>query len=90
MSPRALDIRRDPLVYGQLKFGLWDPETETYIAGAKLEVAGQVVKTDKDGQVDIFVPLENQRKTYQVKAGFPLYSDMLTMPLGEGVVIEKM
>ena len=86
----TLDIRRDPLVYGQLKFGLWNPETETYIAGAKLEVAGQVVKTDKDGQVDIFVPLENQRKTYQVKAGFPLYSDMLTMPLGEGVVIEKM
>lgn len=86
----TLNIRRDPLVYGQLKFGLWNPETETYIAGAKLEVAGQVVKTDKDGQVDIFVPLENQRSTYQVKAGFPLINDMLTMPLGEGVVIEKL
>ncbi len=86
----ALDIRRDPSVYGNVKFGLWDPETETFISGTRLEVAGQVVTTDKEGQVSLFVPLEQQRKTYQVKAPFPLYNDIITMPCGESDVIEKL
>ena len=86
----TLDIRRDPSVYGNVKFGLWDPETETFISGTRLEVAGQVVTTDKEGQVSLFVPLEQQRKTYQVKAPFPLYNDIITMPCGESDVIEKL
>ena len=86
----TLDIRRDPSVYGNVKFGLWDPETETFISGTRLEVAGQVVTTDKEGQVSLFVPLEQQRKTYQVKAPLPLYNDIITMPCGESDVIEKL
>lgn len=86
----TLDIRRDPSVYGHVKFGLWNPETESFIPGAKLEIAGQVVTTDKGGLVDMFVPLENQRKSYHVKAGFPLYNDVLSMPCGENDVIEKL
>ena len=86
----TLDIRRDPSVYGNVKFGLWDPETETFISGTRLEVAGQVVTTDKEGQISLFVPLEQQRKTYQVKAPFPLYNDIITMPCGESDVIEKL
>lgn len=86
----TLDIRRDAAVYGNVKFGLWNPETETFIGGVKLEVAGQTVTTDKDGQVSMFVPLEQQRKTYQVKAPFPLYNDMITMPCGESDVIERL
>ncbi len=86
----TLNIHRDPKVYGQVSFGLWNPETETFITGTKLEVAGQVVTTDKEGHVSLFVPLEKQRKTYQVKAPFPLYNDMLTMPCGESDVLEKL
>ncbi len=48
------------------------------------------ITTDKDGHVSLTVPLEKQRKTYQVKAEFPLYNDMITMPCGENDVIEKM
>ena len=86
----TLDIRRDPTVYGNVKFGLWNPETETFIGGVKLEIAGQTVTTDKDGLVSMFVPLEQQRKTYQVKAPFALYNDMISMPCGESDVIEKL
>lgn len=86
----TLNIHRDPKVYGQVSFGLWNPETETFITGTRLEVAGQVVTTDKEGHVSLFVPLEKQRKTYQVKAPFPLYNDMLTMPCGESDVLEKL
>lgn len=86
----TLDIRRDPEVYGHVRFGLWDPETETFISGTKLEIAGQTAITDNDGQVSIFVPLEKQRGSYQVKAPFPLYNDVITMPCGESDVIEKL
>ncbi len=86
----TLNIHRDPAVYGNVKFGLWNPETETFITGVKLEVAGQVATTDKDGQVTLFVPLEQQRKSYQVKAPFPLIDDMLSMPCGESDVIQKL
>lgn len=86
----TLNIHRDPKVYGQVSFGLFNPETETFITGTRLEVAGQVVTTDKEGHVSLFVPLEKQRKTYQVKAPFPLYNDMLTMPCGESDVLEKL
>ena len=86
----TLNIHRDPKVYGQVSFGLWNPETETFITGTRLEVAGQVVTTDKEGHVSLFVPLEKQRKSYQVKAPFPLYNDMLTMPCGESDVLEKL
>lgn len=86
----TLDIRRDPTVYGNVKFGLWNPVTETFIGGVKLEIAGQTMTTDKDGQVSMFVPLEQQRKTYQVKAPFALYNDIIAMPCGESDVIEKL
>lgn len=84
----TIDIRRNPAVYGDVKFGLWNPETETFIGGAKLEIAGQTVTTNADGQVSLFVPLEQQRRSYQVKAAFPLYNDVITMPCGENDVIE--
>ena len=86
----TLNVHRDPKVYGQVEFALWNPETETFIPGIKLELAGQVVTTDKEGRVSMFVPLEKQRKSYQVKAPFPLYKDMLTMPCGESDVIQKL
>ena len=86
----TLNIHRDPKVYGQVSFGLFNPETETFITGTRLEVAGQVVTTDKEGHVSLFVPLEKQRKSYQVKAPFPLYNDMLTMPCGESDVLQKL
>ncbi len=86
----TLNIYRDSSVYGQVRFSLWNPETESYIAGSRVEVAGQTVVSDKDGLVVIFVPLESQRKTYKVKAEFPLYNDVITMPSGESDVVEKL
>lgn len=86
----TLNLYRDPSVYGDVRFGLWDPETENFIPGSKVEVAGQTVTSDKDGQVTLFVPLEAQRTSYQVKAEFPLYNDMVTMPSGESDVVEKL
>ena len=86
----TLNIYRDPAVYGHVHFGIWDPETENFIPNSKVEVAGQTATSDKAGQVTLDVPLEAQRKTYQVKAAFPLYNNIITMPCGENDVIEKL
>lgn len=86
----TIDIYRDQSVYGNVHFGLWNPVTESFIPNVKLEIDGHVATTDNNGQVTLFIPLENQRKTYQVKAGFPLYNDVITMPCGENDVIEKL
>ena len=86
----TLNLYRDPKVYGEVRFSLWDPETERFIPGSKVEVAGQSAVSDKDGLVVLFVPLAEQRKTYRVKAAFPLYNDIITMPSGESDVVEKL
>ena len=86
----TIDVYRDPAVYGNVHFDLWNPETETFIPNAKLEIAGITATSDRNGHVEIFIPLEKQRKSYQVKAQFPLYNDILTMPSGENDVIEKL
>ena len=86
----TLNIYRDPSVYGNVHFGLWNPVTESFIPNSKVTVAGQSVVSDKAGQVKLVVPLNEQCTTYQVKADFPLYNDMITMPCGENDVIEKL
>ena len=86
----ALNIYRNPAVYGDVHFSLWNPETETFIPNTKVEVDGHPAVSDANGKVVLFIPLEAQRKTYKVKAPFPLYNDMLSMPCGENDVVEKM
>ena len=86
----TLNVYRDPAVYGNVHFALWNPATESFIPNSTVEVAGHSARSDKDGQVVIFVPLAEQRKTYQVKAQFPLYNDIITMPCGENDVVEKL
>ncbi len=86
----TLNVYRDPSVYGNVSFSLWNPETETFIPNSMVEVAGQSVRSDKEGRVQLIVPLDKQCKSYQVKAQFPLYNDMITMPSGENDVVEKM
>ncbi len=90
MRDVTLNLYRDPKVYGEVRFSLWDPETERFIPGSKVEVAGQSAVSDKDGLVVLSVPLAEQRKTYRVKAAFPLYNDIITMPSGESDVVEKL
>lgn len=86
----SLNIYRDPTVYGNVRFGLWDPASETFIPRSTVEVDGHQATSDANGQVVLFIPLEQQRKSYKVKAAFPLYNDMITMPCGENDVVEKL
>ena len=83
----TLDIRRNPSVYGNVHFRLWDSEHETGVADVVVEIAGQTVISDKDGHVSLFVPLESQRHYYIVKSPLSFTNDTIHTPCGEDDVL---
>jgi len=85
----TLDIRRDPNVYGEVRFGLWNPATESVIPHTTVTVAGHPATSGADGTVSLFIPLEEQRRAYLVKAPFALEQDSIHMPCGENDVMSK-
>lgn len=85
----TIDLRRDPKVYGNVVFSLWDWHTETNIANTPIQVDGIDCVSDSCGRIAFSIPLEYQKTTYQVTAPFPLAKDILTMPCCEGFAIIK-
>ncbi len=83
----TLGIARDPSVYGDVVFKLWNPDEETAVANTKMGIAGIEATTDDEGKVSLFVPLEKQQRYYIVTSELPLANDTLTMPCGGDEVI---
>ena len=81
-------INRNPQVYGNVAFGVWNPNTEQYLANKTFEIAGQSVTSDANGKISLFVPLEKQCTIYIVeKPSTPLQTDTIYMPSGEHNVL---
>jgi len=83
----TLNVRRDPAVYGDVRFRLWNPAAEKAVSQADVEVAGQRARTDSDGRIALSVPLDAQQTQYHVKASVPLLTDTVYMPCGQDDVI---
>ena len=86
-SSVSLDFYRDPMVYGDVHFCTWNPETETRKIHDTLYVDGNEVITDDKGCASLFIPLERQKTVYPVSASFPLKDHFITMPSGKDDVI---
>ena len=82
----TLYIRRNPMVYGDVHFRLWNPDTERTLPNRKVQVAGMETKSDKNGRVSVFVPLEQQLIAYDVTVGTTI-NDTINMPCGKDDVI---
>lgn len=80
-------LLRDPSVYGDIHFRLWNITAEEPVANAVVEIEGQLVQSDENGMITLSLPLEKQRKAYQIKADFPMLNDSIFMPCGEDDVI---
>lgn len=78
-----VDIRRNPVVYGNIHFRLWNPNTEQVIRNSKLEIEGHETQSDKEGVVQLSLPLDQQRPAYKIIASVPLEKDSIYMPCGE-------
>jgi len=83
----VLNIRRDPHVYGDVHFRLWNPETETTVPHVEIAMAGQTAISDEEGRVALFIPLEAQREAYSLSASVPLANDTIYLPCGPDDVI---
>lgn len=85
-----LSLLRDPSVYGDIHFKLWNITTEEPVAMATVEIEGQQTQSDENGMVRMFIPLEKQRKAYKIKTDLNLINDSITMPSGEddGILVQ--
>lgn len=81
----VLRINRNPKIYGDLKFELWRPSTETTLPNTKVTIEGQEVTSDANGKVAYTMPLHLQRLVYHVSIAAPyqLEVDSLYMPCTE-------
>ena len=82
-----LYLYRDPMMYGNIHFRLWNIATEEPVAMAMVEIEGQQAQSDENGLVTLSIPLERQRKAYKIKTDLPLVNDSIFMPSGEDDVI---
>ena len=85
----AVNIARDPAVYGDIHFRIWEPLTETSLSGVEVSIGGHTVQSDETGLVSLTVPLPEQRKTYPISATLPLQEDSIYMPCGENDCLFK-
>ena len=85
----VLNIKRDPSVYGNVFFQLYNPDTETMVSNTTVDINGFVTTSDKEGNIRLFIPLEKQNKKYQIKASPEIIDDsvFVIMPCGEHDVI---
>ena len=83
----VLNIRRDPDVYGNIHFKLWNINTEETVDSTLVRVEGQAVLSDAEGMVKLTIPLEKHRKAYKIGADLDLVNDSIFMPCGDDDVI---
>lgn len=69
----TIDTHRDPTVYGNLRYKLWNPDTELTSPNTVIIIDGHRVTSDTEGYVILTIPLEEQKTTY------PIASETITL-----------
>ena len=72
-KPMTIDVSRDPTVYGNLRYKLWNPDTEQTSPNTEIIIDCHRVTSDTEGYVTLTIPLEEQ------KAIYPIASDFITL-----------
>ena len=83
----VLDIKRNPSIYGDVHFYIYNPKKEEYIANAMIQIDGVEAVSNEEGYVSVFLPLESQKQKYQLNAAFQLSTPTIVMPCGESDII---
>lgn len=82
----TIDIRRDEAVYGEVRFQIWDSAIEQFLPEVSVEVLGQQFISDANGQVRLFVPLEQQQVSYHISPSITLQDSVVNMPCNIGSI----
>ena len=83
----VLNISRNPAVFGNIHFRLWNPDIEKAVANTEVEIAGYKAVSDDEGNVEFFIPLEHQQSLYKIKVNIPLDNDTIYLPCGKDDVV---
>ncbi len=83
----VLNILRDPVIYGDVHFLLWNPAKEKPVTHTKVFIGEHETISDENGRVSLKIPLEAQRYAYSVKTETLLENDTIYMPCGENDVL---
>lgn len=87
MENIEVNIYRNPAVYGNIQFKLWNMSKESYVANTTIRIDDIVVVSDAEGVVKTTVPLAKQKKEYRLRSTVPLEDSILYMPYGKDCVI---
>ena len=82
-----LDIFRNPDVYGNVRFKIWNPKTESVVSDADIVIAGMKVIADSNNVFSLSVPIEYQKEKYHIVSSLPLENDTIYMPCGKNVYL---
>lgn len=87
MENIEVNIYRNPAVYGNIQFKLWNLSKESYVANTTIRIDDIVTVSDAKGVVKTIVPLAKQKKEYRLSSTVPLEDSILYMPYGKDCVI---
>lgn len=83
----TFDIHRDEHYYGDVRFRLYNVNTETYPDSVCVSLAGIEAVSDSAGLVSCFIPLERQGCYYLITSTLSLVNDTVFVPCGDSDVI---
>lgn len=78
-----IGIARDPSIYGDVHFRIFNPSTEEYVPNLSFNIDGHMVSSDANGLVSLFIPLSEQKSEYPVSSSIPLFQSCIYMPCGK-------
>ena len=87
MKNIEVNIYRNPAVYGNIQFKLWNTSKESYVSNTTIRIDDIVTVSDAEGVVKTTVPLAKQKKEYRLSSTVPLEDSILYMPYGKDCVI---
>ena len=87
----SIDISRNPDVFGNVHFKLWNPDTEQTSPNTEVNVDGHSVKSDANGYVMLSIPLSEQKTVYSISSpSVTLVDGTVNLPCGpDDVIIYK-
>jgi hypothetical protein len=87
----SINVRREPEVFGRIRFKLWNPDKEQTAAYTEVNIDGHSVTSDADGYVSLSIPLAEQKTTYPISSSaISLIDHTITLPCGpDDIIIYK-
>lgn len=84
----SIEVYRNPEVFGNVHFRLWNPDTEQTSPNTTMTIDGHPVTSDANGYVTLSVPLSEQKTAYPVTSSTTTLVDKtISLPCGPNDVI---